>query len=144
MPLLIGFPMNGSKQGSEAVIDGLDTKLAGWQIYELELLGKPSIVSEYCLFCGRPATNQHHIIQKGMGGSKHEKLIPTVSVCGMGNTSGCHGEFHAKRLHIRWVEDHYEYLHTTTPTKDLEALEMDGWKRLPFELFVTQVLYFGK
>lgn len=69
---------------------------------ERKLLGLPSYVSPYCLCCGEKATNQHHVIQKGMGGRTKtiEKLIPTVSLCGFGNASGCHGLAHSGHLRI--------------------------------------------
>lgn len=69
------------------------------------LLGKPSIESRYCPFCGRIATNRHHILPKGMGGTKSARLIPTVTVCGMGNASGCHGRLHDGSLRLDWDED---------------------------------------
>lgn len=72
---------------------------------ERELLGLPSFISPYCLCCGEKATNQHHVIQKGMGGRSKviEDLIPTVSLCGFGNASGCHGFAHSGRLKI-WYD----------------------------------------
>lgn len=72
---------------------------------ERELLGLPSYVSQYCLCCGDIATNQHHVIQKGMGGrcKAIERLIPTVSLCGFGNASGCHGLAHSGGLRI-WYD----------------------------------------
>lgn len=67
---------------------------------ERELLGLTSHVSERCLACGKPAQNHHHVIPKRMGGRNKviEKLIPTVSLCGFGNASGCHGLAHAGKL----------------------------------------------
>ena len=91
-------------------------------LYEA-LMDKPSIEHEYCPFCGRPATNRHHIVPRSQGG--HDG--PTVTVCGMGNASGCHGEFHNRRLHLRYT-DRWEYLRTREPTKYQTALGMEGWR----------------
>lgn len=72
---------------------------------ERELLGLPSHVSPYCLACGESAQNHHHVIPKRMGGRCKviEKLIPTVSLCGFGNASGCHGLAHSGGLRI-WFD----------------------------------------
>lgn len=93
------------------------------------LLGKPSLYSPYCVVCGKPATNQHHVVIKGIGGSKHERRIPTVSLCGMGGVDGCHGKAHAMRLHFRW-DGGWWCLETDEPCSYAEALEMDGWSRI--------------
>ena len=95
----------------------------------LPLLGKPSLISRYCVVCGKPATNSHHVIIKGMGGSRHSKRIPTVSLCGSGNTSGCHGLAHSMRLHFRY-RDGWEYLLLDEPTDYQTALGMEGWCRV--------------
>ena len=89
------------------------------------LFNAPSIETEYCPFCGKPATNRHHIVPRSQGGSKGA----TVTVCGMGNASGCHGLIHAHRLHMRFIEGRWEYL-KTEPMKYEKALEMEGWKPL--------------
>ena len=90
------------------------------------LLGKPSIETEFCPFCGRLATNRHHILPKGMGGTKR-KDIPTVTVCGMGNASGCHGRLHDHTLELDWDEEtgwwRYRY------PRAMDA----GWKPVPKE-----------
>ena len=76
-----------------------------------------------CPFCGRPATNRHHVVPRSQGG--HDG--PTVAVCGMGNASGCHGALHAHRLHLRPDgEGWWEWL-LTEPMKDDAALSMPGW-----------------
>src|SRR4249919_4099970 len=44
-----------------------------------------------CRRCGKPATNVHHRINRGMGGSKRtDDLTALVMLCGSG-TTGCHG-----------------------------------------------------
>lgn len=70
---------------------------------------------------------------------------PTITLCGSGNTSGCHGLAHQNRLHFRWVESkqpcdefgmpmirvgHWEYILCDEPTKYSKALRMRGWKRV--------------
>ena len=90
-------------------------------------MDKPSIRSQYCVFCGRPATEQHHIVYRSAGGTDG----PTVSVCGWGNASGCHGLFHAHKLHLRWNEAGYwEWLRTMDSVKEEQARQLNGWRRL--------------
>lgn len=66
-----------------------------WNNITKRLLDVPGIKSESCVVCGSPATDQHHVIQKGMGGvpTEVESRIPTVSLC-----RSCHSEVHAGRL----------------------------------------------
>lgn len=89
------------------------------------LFNAPSIETRLCPFCGRPATNRHHIVPRSQGG--HDGA--TITVCGMGNASGCHGKLHSLRLHLRWV-GHWEFLETKEPTKYQTALTMEGWQKL--------------
>lgn len=93
--------------------------------YQAAMMDAPSIISARCAFCGRPETEKHHIVPRSQGGAKG----PLVSVCGFGNTSGCHGLLHAHKLHLRY-SDGWEYLYTPEPTKYDAALTMDGWDRL--------------
>ena len=99
------------------------------------LLGKPSIYAPYCVVCGRPATNQHHVIIKGMGGMDKatERRVPTLTLCGMGNTSGCHGLAHQMRLHFRYRKG-WECIITAEPCDYQTALESDGWRRISHDL----------
>lgn len=90
-----------------------------------ELMCAPSINSMWCPFCGRIATQKHHIVHRSRGGTNG----PTVNVCGLGNASGCHGKLHQHRLHLRYT-DEWEFLETEEPTKYQDALDMDGWQRL--------------
>lgn len=87
------------------------------------LMEGPSIERPWCAFCGRRATQRHHIVPRSRGG----KDGPTVTVCGFGNSSGCHGKLHDHRLHLRWV-GRWEYLETERPTKYQDALDMEGWE----------------
>lgn len=100
--------------------------------YEARLLDKPSVVGEWCAVCGAPATNRHHVVFKGMGGRSKaiEGRIPLVSLCGMGNTGGCHGLVHSRKLFMDW-RDGWVYLLCDEPTKIDDAMRADGWKPLP-------------
>lgn len=104
--------------------------IRGYQLDLLrqKLMDKPSIETPFCPFCGKAVNNRHHIVPRSDGG----KDSPTVTVCGMGNASGCHGKFHHYKLHLRW-NDGWEYLETDEPTKYQTALEMDGWQRLKWQ-----------
>ena len=97
-----------------------------------ELLDRPSVLSPVCAVCFKPWDNEHHVILKGAGGVPRalERRIPRVRLCGMGNTSGCHGRAHARTLHFDWRDGGWMYLETDKPTKRHEALEMPGWKLL--------------
>ena len=89
------------------------------------LYSAPSIRTAYCVFCGRPATNQHHVVPRSQGGTDGA----TLSVCGLGNASGCHGKLHSHKLHVRY-QDGWQYLETKQPTKYQDALSMDGWRNI--------------
>lgn len=90
------------------------------------LMGRPSIESVLCVFCGRMATNRHHIVPRSAGGAKG----PTVCVCGMGNASGCHRLLEDHVLHMDFDEalECWVYLRTDGPMKDEKADMMDGWR----------------
>lgn len=95
--------------------------------YQRALMEAPSVKSIRCVFCGRPATSQHHVVPRSQGGTKG----PTVSVCGFGNESGCHGLLHAHRLHLTHSDLlGWEYLHTEEPTKYERAIRMRGWRAI--------------
>ena len=53
--------------------------------------------------------------------------VPRLRLCGAGNTSGCHGDAHSKRLHFRY-RDGWEFLRTE-PTRYENALACKGWRR---------------
>lgn len=87
------------------------------------LMDKPSHRTIWCICCGRPANNHHHVVPRSAGGTHG----PVLTLCGSG-TTGCHGEAHDRRLHFRW--DHgWEWLATKEPTKYETALELEGWRR---------------
>lgn len=104
---------------------------------ELGLLDLPNVLVEgadglVCAVCFRPATNRHHVVLKGAGGvsTEMDSRIPLVSLCGMGNASGCHGLAHQRRLHFDWRDGGWFYLETARPVKRETALEMPGWTML--------------
>lgn len=113
------------------------------------LMGKPSIKIGRCAVCGRAyPLEQHHIVRRSAGklfdetGREVEK--PTITLCGFGNNlkdadgrEYCHGLAHANRLHFRWVEagpiahdGHWEAIVLDDPTSYLDALVIEGWRRL--------------
>lgn len=77
-------------------------------------MDKPSIdTGTDCAFCGvyvGEHIEKHHIVPRSQGGTKG----PTITLCGWGNTSGCHGMVHAHRLHFDWNEEKgcWEYCYT--------------------------------
>ena len=106
--------------------------------YDALLLDKPSVDDGiHCAVCGRPATNLHHVIEKGMGGVSHQvdRRIPKIRLCGMGNVSGCHGLVHKKLLHIYWDSGSGDWvmLRTREPMKHSKAWEChcDEYSVLP-------------
>ena len=113
------------------------------------LMDGPSVESPRCAVCGRTwPLNQHHIVKRSAGQLVRGGVVipkPTITLCGSGNSSGCHGLAHQDRLHFRWVEadagregwylthvkgGHLEYLLTDEPESYLDALKMDGWRPL--------------
>lgn len=113
------------------------------------LMKAPSIETEYCAICGRTwPLNRHHMVKRSAGAFYRDGVLvkpPTITLCGSGNASGCHGLAHQGRLHFRWVEadagregwyithvkgGHLEYLLTDEPESYLDALKMDGWRPL--------------
>ena len=68
-----------------------------------------------CVYDGQPATDRHHR-RFGMGGSSlpdHQSPQNIISLCGFGNTSGCHGRAHTDR---EWaLANGYRVPHGTDP-----------------------------
>lgn len=94
--------------------------------YDRWLMGQPSVETRMCCICGmRPAENRHHVVPRSRGGSDG----PTVTVCGLGNTGGCHGLLHSHRAHLRY-DAGWEVLITDEPVKYDKALTMEGWRPL--------------
>lgn len=105
--------------------------MLGLSEYDAALLDKPSVLSPCCAVCGKPWSNEHHVVFKGHGGlpRKIERRIPLIRLCGNGNTSGCHGEVHHRRLFFRW-RDGWEYMRTDKPMTVDAAMAQPGWRKL--------------
>ena len=91
--------------------------------YLYELYDKPSLLPLWCCVCGAVAHNKHHVIP----GRRKDPRVPRLRLCGSGNTSGCHGDAHSKRLHFRY-RGGWEFLRTE-PTRYENALACKGWRR---------------
>ena len=93
---------------------------------EKALYYAPSINTLWCPFCGKMATNKHHIVPRSRGGTNGA----TVNVCGIGNVTGCHGKLHKHLLTMKYEDGRWYYLETEQPVKYQAALAMKGWKPL--------------
>ncbi|AKT48225.1 hypothetical protein ADJ70_03390 [Olsenella sp. oral taxon 807] len=95
------------------------------------LMEGPSVDAGRCVVCGAAwPLNRHHVVRRGAGRlwrDGREVPKPTLTLCGMGNASGCHALAHANRLHFRWV-GRWEWVLLDEPTKYHVALSMDGWR----------------
>lgn len=101
-------------------------QLRGLPYEYAECFGKPHVGASYahqamganmldqgarCAWCGRPATNSHHVPPRSKGsflfvgtnGYTTTLLPALVALCGMGNVSGCHAMAHRHSLAVRWV-----------------------------------------
>lgn len=99
-----------------------------------DMLDRPTVDTRpICAVCGAPANEQHHPIRRGAGNvygaDGRTARKPTITLCGFGNTSGCHGKAHDGRLHFRFT-DRWECLETEEPIDRLTALGLDGWRPL--------------
>lgn len=120
--------------------------------YLRPLMEGDTVRTPYCVVCGKSAPlNQHHVVKRSAGKLYRngvELPKPTLTLCGSGNVSGCHGDAHAGRLHFRWVTasvpigevysphpvttkgGHWEWIYTE-PMKELKAQGLtEGWKPL--------------
>lgn len=123
-------------------------------LYLRPLMDGCTVRTDHCVVCGRTRPlNQHHVVRRGAGnlyrdGARLDK--PTLTLCGSGNASGCHGLAHEGRLHFRWVPmnamrknvvalsdktitfgaGHWEWKLFDDPTRALDALQTEeGWHR---------------
>lgn len=114
------------------------------------LMGKPSLSNAHgqCCWCGRPATNHHHVVKRSSGTwVKDGRAVskPTILLCGEGNASGCHGKAHQGLLHFKWVETtkcnkeplrwygggHWVAQEFDEPISQFEAMQIEeGWRKL--------------
>lgn len=93
-----------------------------------DIYAAPSVRRVWCVVCGRPAQNDHHVIPGARHATREHPESPTLSLCGLGNASGCHGAAHAHRLHFRFT-DRWEYMWTDEPLNELDASEIqEGWR----------------
>jgi hypothetical protein len=101
-----------------------------WPLMEL-----PSVELPFCAVCGATwPLNRHHFVWRSWGELVREgKAIPkpTITLCGSGNTSGCHGLAHSRQLHFRNNGGRLEMLMTLEPTRYHVALDMPGWRVPP-------------
>lgn len=111
----------------------------------------------FCAVCGRARPlNQHHVVRRSAGQLVRGGIVvpkPTITLCGSGNTGGCHGAAHDGRLHFRWVRSetkggnfgtylrqessiggHWEFLIADEPCDYLHALDLEGWTPLREEM----------
>ena len=98
------------------------------------LMGRPSVISDYCAVCGAYGTHRHHAVVKGIGGVSRETdaRIPLVSLC-----PSCHELVHARKLHLQW-DGGWKWLLTRDAVRDEEAWRlyaehyspMKGWREL--------------
>ena len=117
------------------------------------LMGKPSLSNAHgqCCWCGRPATNHHHVVKRSAGTWVKQGITiskPTILLCGEGNASGCHGKAHQGLLHFKrrepgrkttkegwstspygagwWVGKEFD-----EPIGQFEAMQVEeGWRKL--------------
>lgn len=120
-------------------------------LYLRPLMDGATVRACRCVVCGASAPlNQHHVVRRSAGKLyRHGMEVPkpTLTLCGSGNASGCHGLAHAQMLHLRWVTSdepigtvqwqgsvttkggHWEYLRTAEPVKEFTAQQIaDGWR----------------
>jgi len=97
------------------------------------MAGKPDCISDHCVVCGATyPLNNHHVIWRSWGnlyndGRKLRK--PVLTLCGSGNTGGCHKKAHDRHLHFRWNYEYEQFEFIETDETDyLMAQQMDGWK----------------
>lgn len=99
------------------------------------LMRGPTVKREWCVVCGRTyPLNQHHPVKQSGGNLMGRDGIPlekpTLTLCGSGNTSGCHRLAHEGRLFFRYEDGQWEYLLTREPVKAQKAFGMEGWRRI--------------
>lgn len=115
-------------------------KPTGLNSYKANLLDRPSVHSTWCPVCGDRATDEHHVIQKGMGGvSKElEKRIPIIDLC-----RTCHQLYHARKLHFQW-DGRWKYFYSGQQMKDEDAWELYRKHYSPLQQPVEHTIFGAK
>ena len=105
--------------------------------YKDNLLDKPSVRDRWCPVCGDKATDEHHLIQKGMGGVSKttEQRIPKMKLC-----RNCHSKVHAKLLHFQW-DGGWLYFESGQPMSDQHAWELFSWHYSPIKTTIEQEVF---
>ena len=91
---------------------------------------------QHCMVCKRRGIlNNHHAVPRSAGelyqrGVKQKK--PLITLCGSGNTSGCHGKAHQGLLHFDFRDGMWWFLMLDEPVDRLTALDMDGWEPIDY------------
>ena len=99
--------------------------------YQRELYALDHVETVLCAVCrSKRATNRHHVVPRSQGGTNG----CTITLCGNGNISGCHGLAHNHYLHFRANNGELEYLLTCEPMKDESAYKLDGWRKVTREI----------
>lgn len=101
--------------------------------YMVGMMDGETMDTDHCVVCGRTyPLNRHHVVPRSAGELHVDGRMvpkPTITLCGCGNASGCHGKAHSHRLHFRWV-GHWEWMETPEPMDELAALQIEeGWHR---------------
>lgn len=63
------------------------------RIVDPELVKRFLLTHDWCVACGKPSSNAHHILQKGSPHFGDDVIGNLVALCGTG-TMRCHGAFH--------------------------------------------------
>lgn len=67
----------------------------------------PDYGRDWCIVCGRPHPNLHHMPPIGSG-RRSEWKGALLALCGSG-TTGCHGAFHAGELELRYMDGRWHW-----------------------------------
>ena len=95
-------------------------------IYDREQAASwPDFGGFYCIVCGKPNANAHHIPPIGTG-RRDRWQGAIVRLCGSG-TTGCHGAFHAGKLELRYTPDGWEWRGESSPMDGRPGLIARRW-----------------
>lgn len=102
------------------------------------LMLSDSIKLDHCAVCGATGHLEHHHMVPRSAGNLYYKGAtkinkPTITLCGFGNTAGCHGLAHAHKLFFRKnpIDGEIEFTITEKPCKYYKIVDVDEiWKKL--------------